>query len=516
MNGLPMDYLFGFLLPGVLLFGATTQWLVGRGHVRARDMLPAAGILLLLQPLVWSSANAAGEAARDRIFAALTAFAPTYAQEMAVMGHERIDDDTPADDPAYLRMIEAEKRWLTVNPSAADIYTFRVHPDGSITFVVDAETDYDHDGIYQGEREERTEVGEPMLTDSPGPILEALKGQPIVDAGIETDRWGTWVSAYAPIFGVDGKPEALLGIDYHADDFVAAVAAARQRALATNAVVGAALLSLAVIIALLRRNVAEREERNTRLDAAAREVQRLNAGLERRIAERTAQLESANRELETFAYTVSHDLRTPLRTIEGFAKMVHDESSGRLSAESRENLDRVQRASRHMAALIDDILRLSRVTRGEVRRETVDVTAMARSIAEEMRQRHPEHRVEFVVRDGLVARADPHLLEVLMRNLLENAWKYTSRREDARVEVGCGGDRVWFVKDNGCGFDMRFASKLFRPFQRLHTESEFEGNGIGLATVARVVERHGGHASAEGRVDQGCTISFTLGETGAA
>jgi signal transduction histidine kinase len=512
MTGPPLDYVLGFLLPGALLLGTTSYWLIRRAHLRGRDLVPALLLALLLQPFVWYSVESAAGNAKDRIFAALTAFAPTYAQEMALLGHAQISRDTPDDSPAYLGMIEAQKRWLTVNPAAADIYTFRIREDGSLHFVVDAETDYDRDGDIEGEREERTGIGEPMVTELVDPIRQAMRGSPVVDDVVETDRWGSWVSVYAPIPGPDGKPEALLGIDYHAEAYVSAVSAARRRALAVNGVIGATILALAVIIALLRYNVADREERNARLDAAAREVQQLNSDLERRIQDRTKQLESANRELEAFAYSVSHDLRTPLRTIEGFAKLVTDDPGNRLSAESLENLDRVQRAGRHMAALIDDILRLSRVTRGDLRREPVDFSELARGIGEQLRQRQPLRDVSLTVTPHLVANADARLLEVLLRNLLENAWKYTGGREHAEVEVGRRADGTWFVRDNGCGFDMRFVDKLFRPFQRLHSESEFEGNGIGLATVARVVERHGGTVAAVAAPDAGCTVSFTLGE----
>jgi len=509
---LPLDYLAGFLLPGVLLLAAAARWLITRDHVRGRDLAPAVVLLLLLQPLVLSSTNAAGDQAKEGIFANLSAFAPTYAREMAEMGHASLTLDTPMDEPAYLRMIEAEKRWLEENPTAADIYTFRIFGDGRIAYLVDAETDYDGNGVIEGEREERTRIGEPMVTDSPAPLREAMRGRPVVDDEVEEDRWGTWVSTYAPIPGADGRPEALLGIDYHAETYLAAVATARRRALATGAVLTATLLSMALVIALLRRNVADREERNVRLDAAAREVNCLNADLERRIAERTSQLERANRELATFAYTVSHDLRTPLRSIEGFASQVLDRDRDRLAPESREDLGRVQKAGRHMGTLIDDILLLSRVTRGELRREKVDLTALALRIGDELGQRDPGRKVDLQVEPRLEVCADSRLVHVLMSNLLGNAWKYTGRREQARVEVGRRSDGTFFVRDNGCGFDMHLVGKLFQPFQRLHADSDFEGNGIGLATVARVVERHGGRVAAEGWPDAGCLVSFTLGE----
>ena len=505
----PFDYLW-FVVSASSLLAAVGLWLTRRGHVRGRDLVPAIVLLAILQPAAWFYVEGAGRDARERIFAALIAFAPTYAQEMAVLGHASITPDTASDNPAYLRMIEAEKRWLAANPVAADIYTFRPLPDGRIVYLVDAETDYDHNGLFEGDRESRTEIGEELETELRGPIDEAMRGVSLVDDDIEADRWGVWISAYAPILGPDGKPEALLGIDYHAEDYVAAVAAARARALVLVGVVGAVVLSLCIIIALLRHNLREREERNAKLDAAAREVQWLNSGLETTVRERTTQLETANRELEAFAYSVSHDLRTPLRSIEGFANLVVEESGDRLPPAARAHLERVQRAGRHMSTLIDDLLRLSRVTRTELVLERVDVSSLAVRIAEDLRQRYPQHDVRLRVAPGLSVNADIRLLEIALENLLDNAWKYSARREPAHVEVGCTHPGVWFVRDDGCGFDMRFVDKLFRPFQRLHSDEEFEGNGIGLATVARIVERHGGWVSASARPGAGCTISFTL------
>ncbi|HWP34685.1 MAG TPA: ATP-binding protein, partial [Thermodesulfobacteriota bacterium] len=239
----------------------------------------------------------------------------------------------------------------------------------------------------------------------------------------------------------------------------------------------------------------------------------LSAELERRVAARTAQLELANRELEAFSYSVSHDLRAPLRSIDGFSQALLEDYEERLDADGREHLRRVRAASQRMAQLIDDLLGLARVARSELRREAVDLSALARDIVAELRGREPERPVVVEIADGLVTRGDPRLLRLALENLLGNAWKFTRGRTPARIAVGVEqgeGEPAYFVRDNGAGFDMAYAGKLFGPFQRLHAAAEFEGNGIGLATVQRIVHRHGGRVWATGAVGQGATFYFTL------
>lgn len=235
--------------------------------------------------------------------------------------------------------------------------------------------------------------------------------------------------------------------------------------------------------------------------------------LEELVHERTTELAMANRELEAFCYSVSHDLRAPLRSIDGFSQMLLEDYGSALGAEGRDYLQRVRAASQRMAQLIDDLLELSRLARSEVRRERVDLSALARAIAAELSQTQPERRVTFVVEDGLEAEADPQLLRVMLENLVGNAWKFTSKHPAARIEVGArreAGELVYFVRDDGAGFDMAYADRLFGAFQRLHTASEFDGNGIGLATVERIIHRHGGRIWAEGAVEKGATFYFTL------
>ena len=285
---------------------------------------------------------------------------------------------------------------------------------------------------------------------------------------------------------------------------------------------------------------------------AEAEVRLLNAQLETRVEHRTAELAASNRELEAFCYSVSHDLRAPLRTIDGFSQALLEDYGATLDKTAHDFLDRVRGGCQNMGQLIDDLLNLSRLSRGTLNRAPVDLTKLAQRVAANLRQAEPQRQVEFHIAPGLTAIGDERLLEVVLNNLLGNAWKYTGQREQAVIEFGvmdkrsdagdkrsdgvveCGSDGgtapaqhsntpslqysaapsspVFFVRDNGAGFDQAYVHKLFTPFQRLHAKSEFAGTGIGLATVQRVIARHGGHAWAEGVVGQGATIYFTLGQ----
>lgn len=275
-----------------------------------------------------------------------------------------------------------------------------------------------------------------------------------------------------------------------------------------------------VVPEFVRSKVAVFVELAKKTELLRRQTERLQASeLEaRELAETRAELvrdlEHKNRELESFSYAVSHDLRAPLRRIDNFSRAVQDSQAGWLDDDGRRYLDRVREASRQMSQLIDDVLYLARVTRAEIREQEVDLSGLVTLLLDRMREAEAGREVEVKVRPGVTVVADGQLLRIAIENLLENAWKFTGKTPAARIEFGqtnVAGEPACFVRDNGAGFDMAYADRLFGPFQRLHLTSEFPGTGIGLATVQRIIHRHGGRVWAEGMLGQGATFHFTIG-----
>lgn len=259
---------------------------------------------------------------------------------------------------------------------------------------------------------------------------------------------------------------------------------------------------------LVIRDISDRKQ-------AEAQVREINESLEERVAERTSEMQAALSELESFSYSISHDLRTPLRAIEGFGRLLETDYGDRLDDVGRDYLSRVRLAAQRMAGLIDDLLDLARVSRKNLQKQEVDISAMAHEVAQEIRERQPWRNVTISIEPRLNGRADPVLLRVVLDNLIGNAWKFTGGIADATIRVGRErhqGRDWFFVRDNGAGFDMAYADRLFKPFQRLHAMSEFEGTGIGLATILRIVTRHGGQVQAEGRPGEGACFRFSLGD----
>ncbi|MHA1650415.1 MAG: sensor histidine kinase, partial [Candidatus Helarchaeota archaeon] len=257
---------------------------------------------------------------------------------------------------------------------------------------------------------------------------------------------------------------------------------------------------------LIATDITERKQADIQLKKYREQLEEL-------VEERTRQLSAAIKELESFAYSVSHDLRAPLRAIDGFSQAILEDYFDKLDEQGKDYLIRIRNASQRMAQLIDDILQLSRLSRSKMQIEQVNLSEIAREIFADLRNTDPKRQVDIIIQPELIVYGDARLLKIALENLLSNAWKFTSKHPTARIELGVmqiNNEPVYYIRDDGAGFDMAYVDKLFGAFQRLHSEKEFEGTGIGLATVQRIIHRHGGRVWAEGAIEKGATFYFTL------
>jgi len=350
-------------------------------------------------------------------------------------------------------------------------------------------------------------ASDPIGVDARGnPIFEALRAR---GAGTLRARLTPAGSALVSGFVTEQQPPLLVAVSL---DEAEVLAEWRREAINSISAFGVVLLIFAMVLGLLFRQIDARSLAQQRAAASDTSLQVAEAR-----ASLADELKRRNEELETFSYSVSHDLRSPLRGIDGFSKMLLDDYAGVLDATARGYLDRVRAACQRMGELIDGLLELSRVSNSTLLRQSVDLSDMARVVVDDLRTREPNRHVDIVIQEGVQLEADGKMMRSVLENLLGNAWKFTAKTPNPRIEFRTkrqGSELAYVVRDNGAGFDMTYQAQLFKPFQRLHAQRDFSGTGIGLATVRRIIERHGGRVDAESRPGHGTTFSFTIGAPG--
>jgi len=489
-----------------LAFGTVAWWLSTRRQLRLSGRL--LGLCTLLLAAGWLPVQRAGDAEAQRVRAMVLGFAPTYADELSRMGHEHIRVPTPPGDPRLLRLIDAQKRWLRVNPAIMSIYTLRQRADGAIVFIVGAEVDYDRNGVYAGKREQRSAVGEeyPEAGDF---WLRGFAGETVFDQAPYTDQWGTWVSAVTPMYDSRGRIEAVLGVDYDASTFLRAVAVARAIVISVIGMLLLSVLSVSVITLLHTEH-----------------VRRVSA--EEALRRETDVAQASNRAKSEFLSNMSHELRTPLHAIVAFSRLGHEKAGapGVPTDKLVRYFSRILDSSERLLSLLNDLLDLSKLEAGRMtyQWQRVDVTSLAREAVEEYEAYAREKRVHLRIDAQPIpaVTADQRSLMQVLTNLLSNAIKYTAPDSTVTVILSpvAPGSEPGFpassavllsVEDGGIGLPKDELEDVFDKFvQSSKTKTGAGGTGLGLSIARAIVVDHGGRIWASNNPQGGASFHVLL------
>lgn len=496
------DYL-GFAVLMIAVYAGVGAWLWRTRTMRLPRWLLVAALAILVTG--GFPVQQAGRAEGQRVRAMLLGFAPTYALEMARMGHAGLRLDTPGDDPRFLQMIEVQKRWLAVNPVIVSVYTLRQRPDGKFVFMVGAEVDYNHDGVYSGPRERRVLPGD--VYGEAGPFwLRGLKGETAFDDQPYTDEWGTWVSAVTPMYDADGRIEGVLGVDYDADTFQRAVNGVREVVIGLISLVLLSMLAIAVI-ALLQGQYAR-------------------AMLQRQALERDKDLaEAASHAKSAFLSNMSHELRTPLHAIIAFTRLAQ-QKLGSGPDKVWHYLNRIHGSSERLLMLLNDLLDLSKLEAGKTvyAWDRMDLRGVVQEIIAEYDALASEKGVHVLLSGDAIhaIEGDAMRLGQVVRNLLSNALKFTARESIVRIVLSNQPARfddgrphtpavLLTVCDEGVGIPADELELVFDKFvQSTRTHTGAGGTGLGLAICRAIVEDHGGRIWAANNAERGATFSVLL------